>query len=134
MLTAGSPRTIDNFLVNRNRVLNVVFASTLVTDTGEPVVAAPARPVRLLPVWPNPFNPTTQVEFEVTRPGPVRLVVFDARGRRVRTLFDADAAAGRHRVLWDGTDTAGTHLPSGTYLVRAEGGGESASRKLTLVR
>jgi flagellar hook assembly protein FlgD len=47
------------------------------------------------------------------------VVVFDALGRRVRTLVDGPLAAGRHEIAWDGRDGRGVDAPAGVYLVRA---------------
>ena len=73
----------------------------------EPAVDAPAaRPAvsGLQSVQPNPFNPRATILFTTARRGPVRLEVYDARGRRVRGLVHAVLEAGEHRSSWDGRD------------------------------
>jgi len=104
------------------------------SPAGEP----PSPPARLAATWaPNPFNPSVTVRFHVPADGArvaVTVVVFDARGRRVRTLVDAVLAPGAHASLWDGRDDAGNAVGSGTYLLRIRAGNESLSGKLTLVR
>jgi hypothetical protein len=64
---------------------------------------------------PNPFNPQTTIAFAVETPGRLALDVWDASGRRVRRLADADFTAGQHRVVWDGLDDHGRAVASGTY-------------------
>lgn len=79
--------------------------------------------------YPNPFNPTTIIMYEVPAQLQVTLLVFDMLGREVARLVDADQPAGRYRVAFD----AGS-LPSGTYVYRLVAGNEVISRKLVLAR
>lgn len=83
-------------------------------------VPVPGPVASALHVGPNPFNPATEVSFELWRDGPVRLAVYDARGRRVAVLLDAPLPAGPVRARWDGRDDQGRGAPSGLYLFRLE--------------
>ena len=76
---------------------------------------------------PNPFNPGTAFEFELAQESRIVLAVYDLRGRRVRTLFDGRLGSGPQRVLWDGRDSSGALLASGTYLACLERGDGSVS-------
>lgn len=84
--------------------------------------------------YPNPFNPSTTIEFAVPSGGPVMLSIFDARGRRVRVLADEPMPAGRHAVAWDGRDGAGRRVSSGVYYCRLEAGGRSDTMRMMLVK
>lgn len=84
--------------------------------------------------FPNPFNPATTLPYRLSSTGPVRLSVFDLRGRLLRILVNSVQPAGTHAATWDGRDGAGRALPSGVYLVRLDAGGRSEERKLTLLR
>jgi len=99
-----------------------------VGDGGPPSVT------RLYPNVPNPFNPQTEIVFELARAGNTRLSIFDVRGMLVTRLLDEELAAGSHRVRWDGRDGAGRGVGSGTYLYRLESGEVVAERKMLLVR
>jgi len=90
---------------------------------------------RLVAATPNPFNPSTEVAYEVARTGRCVLTVHDVRGRQIRTLLDGELTAGRHVTDWNGLDDAGKRVPSGIYMVRlrSAGGGEDLL-KLTLVK
>jgi hypothetical protein len=90
--------------------------------------------VRLHPNSPNPFRLTTTIPFSLPREGIVSLQVFDLAGRRVRTIAEGFRPAGRSSALWDGTADDGTNVSSGVYLVRLEADGETALRRVTLVR
>src|SRR4029453_8090032 len=90
---------------------------------GERSVAVDALSrTRLLGSAPNPFNPATQVRFELSRAGAAVLEVFDARGRRIRTITAPGLGAGAHSVAWDGRDASGRSLPSGVYLYEIRSG------------
>ncbi|MBU8869276.1 MAG: S8 family serine peptidase [Gemmatimonadales bacterium] len=84
---------------------------------------------------PNPFNPRTILHFSTSQPGPVRVEIFDIRGRLVRGLVDEYQSAGGHEVVWDGRDNAGQNVSSGHYLARiATAQGNPMTRKMTLLR
>ncbi|MBN2104843.1 T9SS type A sorting domain-containing protein [bacterium] len=66
--------------------------------------------------YPNPFNPSTTVQYEVTRSGFVRLVIYDLTGREVDRLVNAIQGPGTYRVVWNGTDRLGRSVPAGVYI------------------
>lgn len=106
----------------------LVIAVNATTDT------PPAgRPLELNAV-PNPFNPATELRFDLPEPGPVSLVLFDASGRRVDTLFDRRLPAGPARVRWDGRDAQGNTVGSGLYFARLRTTRGEALSRLVLVR
>jgi len=89
---------------------------------------------RLLPNVPNPFNPSTSINYELPADSHVRLSVYDLSGRLVRVLTDTPMTAGRHSVRWDGRDVQGQSSASGIYFVRMNAGGKTGLRKITLVQ
>ncbi len=86
-------------------------------------------PVASIASYPNPFNPSTTISFNVPKSGHVSVKVFDVRGRMVANLHDADMQAGRFAVQFAGND-----LASGTYFARLDGNGFSAVQKMQLVK
>ena len=68
--------------------------------------------------YPNPFNPTTFIKFDLARAGHASLMIYDVNGRLIRTLVDGELQMGRHSVQWDGKDDAGQVVPSGTYFYK----------------
>jgi hypothetical protein len=107
----------------------------LVAPGASAVGDTPARGVAWLePNTPNPFNPRTELGFGLLAAGAARLDIFDARGRLVRSLLDADLQAGDHVAVWDGRDDHGRSAPSGTYLARLTAGGAIRQHKMQLVR
>ncbi|MBK7703628.1 MAG: hypothetical protein IPI34_12450 [bacterium] len=93
-----------------------------------------ARAPQLAAPAPNPFNPQTDLAFELGTAGFARLAVHDAAGRLVRTLLEAPLPAGRHARAWDGRDDAGRRVSGGAYLVRLTVDGRDApARKVVLL-
>ena len=83
----------------------------------------------------NPFSSQTTIEYALAGPERVRIVIYDMRGRTVRTLVKGlIVPAGRHAVAWDGRGDDGRDLPSGVYFSRLEAGGQTAQGRMTLVR
>lgn len=98
--------------------------------TGDATAASPL----LHPGFPNPFNPSTTLAFELPAAGRARIAVFDLSGRLVRALVDASLEAGPHRAMWDGRDDAGRIVGAGAYLARLEAAGTARTTRLTLVK
>ena len=92
------------------------------------------RQVTLTQNHPNPFNPTTAIEFALPSSGPVDLSVYDLAGRRVALLVSGDQPAGRHTVVWQARDDSGRTLPSGTYVYRLRTDAGVVARKLSLLK
>jgi hypothetical protein len=82
------------------------------------VAGAPSIGARLLPVFPNPFNPATTIRFELDRAARVHLSIYDVGGREVRVLVARAVGAGAHSVVWNGIDANGGRAVSGVYFVR----------------
>ncbi|MFH1278626.1 MAG: M14 family zinc carboxypeptidase [Candidatus Eisenbacteria bacterium] len=95
---------------------------------------APVR-TRLVGNAPNPFNPTTEIRFDLAKPSVVDLRVYDISGRLIRALVPAEGRdAGSHRVLWDGRNDSGKEVASGIYLYRIETNELREIRKMVLIR
>ncbi len=90
--------------------------------------------VVLAPNTPNPFNPSTEISFELATPTNAVLKVYDMRGRVVRTLVTGRFGAGLQTVLWDGTRDDGTAVSSGVYAYQLQAEGRSWTRRMTLLK
>ena len=71
--------------------------------------------------YPNPFNPSTLMPYQLPAPMHVRLEVFNILGQRIATLVDGERPAGFHTAVWDGTDQSGQAVGAGVYLYRLSG-------------
>jgi len=87
----------------------------------------------LQPNYPNPFNESTQISFNLPRSGVVHLDIYDLRGRLVKILINHLVEAGSHRVTWDGTDGQNSPVTSGVYIVRLQNEGSIQIEKVTLM-
>jgi hypothetical protein len=101
------------------------------TDAGEEI---PAAPMRLSQNVPNPFNPQTEIRFNLATDAKVRLAVYDVEGRLLRVLVDGRRAAGAHSEIWDGRDEQGRPLSSGLYFYSLQGEGRDLTRKMMLIK
>lgn len=85
--------------------------------------------------FPNPFNPTTVIRYNVPAGGgKVTLRVYDATGRLVQTLVDGEESAGEKRVTWDGHNHSGMRVASGVYFYRMTAPGFAKTRKMVLLQ
>jgi hypothetical protein len=102
------------------------------TDAGD--VAPSFRGARLR-LEPNPFNPQSMARFRVDARGPVQLMLFDARGRRVATVFEGVLDAGEHRMPLLASRPGGTpRLASGVYFLRLLADGRDTRVKAVLLK
>jgi hypothetical protein len=88
----------------------------------------------LNPPYPNPFNPSTTLTFQVPQAGPVELAVYNIEGRLVRTLIQGPMSAGTHMEYFDGTDDNGNSLGSGIYFCRLSASDFQSVQKMVLLK
>ena len=105
------------------------------TECGTGVDEVAAGRLFLGNAHPNPFNPSTAIQYRIpSTGGAVRLTVYDLSGRLVRTLVDADKSGGEHVAVWRGLDEAGRQVGSGVYFYRLDVGGERLERKMVMLK
>ncbi|MBC8424346.1 hypothetical protein H8E07_09505 [bacterium] len=113
------------------------FDNPVMTDNGTPVGDGPARRNAVVAhhCRPNPFNPATEIGFELASEAAVRLGVYDLTGRLVVSLVMGERLpAGPHRIAWRGVDDGGRVLGSGVYIYRLQAGDDLVAGRMTLVR
>ncbi len=116
-------------------VIRASVATLLSTDMAGPIsdVRDPERTVpgsyALLQNFPNPFNPSTTIAFELPRASHVTLSVYDILGRQASVLVDEERAAGRYEARFNAST-----LSSGTYIYRLQAGDFISAKKMTIVR
>jgi len=84
--------------------------------------------------YPNPFNPTTTIRYDLPKETQVHLTVYDITGRLVTTLVSRNQVGGSYEVQWNGIDANGNSLPSGLYLYRLQAGSFVANEKMLLLK
>lgn len=121
----------NNGSTSGDRIYATSFGSS--EDTGVPVVDVPVA-LTLHGAAPNPFNPRTEIRFDLPRPASVEVTVLTVDGRRVATLVDRDHGAGSHAVVWDGRDHRGVMMSSGTYMYIVDAAGQRELGRMTLIK
>jgi len=113
--------------------LGDVFSFTPTGVAGGPGQPAIGR-LTLSQNLPNPFARFTRIDYQLPKPGLVRLRVYNVAGQLVRTLVDGPQTAGPHAASWDGRDGNGRQASSGIYLYRLSAQGSNRTLKMTLIR
>jgi len=89
---------------------------------------------KLIGNYPNPFNPTTTINFSLPETGFVSLNIYNITGQKVRDLVSENMEPGDHSVLWDGRDEYGSMVSSGMYLSQLRMGNNVQIHKMTMVK
>lgn len=84
--------------------------------------------------YPNPFNPSTRIRFDIARDGNAKLIVYDILGRQVRTLVNRQITPGTYTVNWDGKNNSGQLVGSGMYFYRLIINDFVSTHKMMLIR
>lgn len=111
-------------------------SQTVLANLSYPTAADdPIQPPNLgLTNYPNPFNPSTSITFELKEAGFAQLTIYNTRGQLVRRLLQQNLPPGRQIQLWDGRDESGSGCGSGIYFLRLDTGRQSQTRKMLLLK
>jgi hypothetical protein len=115
------------------------FTVAVTPPVEEPVeVAEDALPdaYALSKNFPNPFNPTTTIQYAIPADGAghVEMVIYNINGQKVRTLVDETKDAGYYHVMWDGRNDAGELVSSGIYVYQIVSGSFHKNQKMTFIK
>ncbi len=84
--------------------------------------------------YPNPFNPETQISFNMPANGHVSVKVYNSKGQLVRTLMNANLDKGQKNITWNGTDNNNKNVASGVYFYKVETANQSVMNKMLLMK
>ena len=84
--------------------------------------------------YPNPFNPTTTISYQVKKAGYINIEVFNITGQKVTTLVDENREKGTHNVVWNGKDSNGNSVASGVYFYKLKNGRYTTTKKMILMK
>ncbi len=84
--------------------------------------------------FPNPFNPSTILEFTLSQSGSVRLDIYSVAGQKARALFEGALGTGKHSIEWDGKLENGSSAPSGVYIAHISHGSRTVFHRMLLVK
>jgi archaellum component FlaF (FlaF/FlaG flagellin family) len=107
--------------------INVVFSQG--EEGGTPDIPFVTK---LENAYPNPFNPNTNIRYQLEKPGDVKIDIYNARGQLVRSFSSYHAAAGYYQINWDGRDSSGKAVSSGVYQYKMTSGKYHSTKKMVL--
>ena len=84
--------------------------------------------------FPNPFNPTTSIKYDLPKDATVSLMIYDITGREIRHLVNETQNAGFKAIMWDGTNNYGHQVGTGMYLYQIKAGSFVQTRKMLLMK
>jgi len=114
-----------------------ISIETFASDVNAVADGAPAATTGLEQNRPNPFRPganLTSITFRLANPSEAKVVIYDAAGRQVRTLFQGPMRSGAHTLVWNGLDDGGREVGAGVYFYRLTAGVVEQSRRMTIVK
>jgi hypothetical protein len=127
--TGSLLHSITEFPMPYKPALRIV--GTALSDSDTPIISMRDT---LHNNFPNPFNPTTTISFDIVSDTNVRIDVYNIKGQLVKTLIDAPHDVGPHRVNWDGKDTTGRDVASGVYLYQMSTDTHTDVKKMILMK
>ncbi|MBN1295074.1 MAG: T9SS type A sorting domain-containing protein [Candidatus Latescibacteria bacterium] len=109
---------------------------TSVNSKAEPLKKSSAPPLQMKITgnYPNPFNPSTTIEFYIPDSGQVGISVYNITGQKIKTLLAREMPAGSHTIVWNGKDDNGVNVASGIYFFRMQAGKEILNHRMMLVK
>ena len=84
--------------------------------------------------YPNPFNPTTQIRYDLPEDARVSITIYDLMGRSIKSLVHSNQTAGYHSVRWDATSDMGEGVSAGMYIYTIQAGEFRQTRKMVLLK
>ena len=88
---------------------------------------------RLHSNYPNPFNPTTHIKFDLPTSSMVNITIYNVIGHHIRTLLNSNQPAGHHSLHWDSRNGVGKKVASGIYIYSIQTGEFRATKKMVLL-
>ncbi|MFO7895500.1 MAG: FG-GAP-like repeat-containing protein [Candidatus Cloacimonadales bacterium] len=127
----ASVQAIDNSFVGSEFSAEISFEiteSSVNADDMSPMLT------RLQGNYPNPFNPTTTIAFDLAAETQVKLEVYNAKGQKVKTVLQENLAAGAHSIVWDGKDSNNRAVASGVYFYQLQAADYTKTKKMMLLK
>jgi enediyne biosynthesis protein E4 len=120
----GRIYTITYQVVDASGNVNLAETSVIVPhDMGQPLaydLNENFKSIALFGNYPNPFNPETEIRFDLPEPANVKLMIFNTLGQKIKTLSEKEFSEGSFTIRWDGTDDFGNQVSGGLYLCRMQ--------------
>jgi hypothetical protein len=84
--------------------------------------------------FPNPFNPSTKINYEIRKSGNVKIRIYDINGRLVKELINENKKYGKYTIVWDGNDSKGNTVATGNYIYQLISADALLSKKMTFIK
>jgi hypothetical protein len=84
--------------------------------------------------FPNPFNPSTEIRFDLPEAGNVNLAIYNLMGQKIRTLSSDNMTPGYHAIIWDGTNDIGSQVATGMYFYSIQSSEFQATKKMLFLK
>jgi hypothetical protein len=115
--------------------VSCIFPIRIIIDTGvKDMNNLLPEEIRLDPNYPNPFNPTTVIGYQLPLFSRVRLTIYNVLGEKIKILQNGFQQAGKYSVFWDATDDKNLPVSSGMYIYRLETNEKTLQKKMLLIK
>ena len=115
-------------------VVNLNFNYNFIIDINDAAQSLSPDKFMLAKNYPNPFNPTTNIQYQLAESRNVSIKIYNMLGNEVKTLINEEQPAGLHQITWDGKNSNGNNVSSGVYLYCMKAGDYVSFKKMTLIR
>jgi len=112
----------------------IVILLSEIVNAEEGIVLQASSNLTNMSNFPNPFNPTTTIEFSIQDDSDVELAIFNIKGQKIKHLTSEQFSAGQHSIVWDGTDDSNKPVSSGIYLYKISAGDSETVNKMILLK
>jgi hypothetical protein len=131
-----SEPSLDQLVIVKGEALRTDGTFCTIGVAGAATTSAATVVYRNFLGWnrPNPFNPTTTIEYSIEKDSPVHLCIYNVRGQLVQTLVSEYKPRGTYEVSWDATNNSGDPVASGVYWYKLETPDFTDAKKLTILR
>ncbi len=89
---------------------------------------------QVAPAYPNPFNPSTTIDFTIPEISDITIAIYDILGREIFTYNRSDLDVGHYSIKWNGTFNSGEGVPTGVYIVHIRNSAKTFTQKITLLK
>ena len=91
-------------------------------------------PIQFLKNFPNPFNPVTEIQFELNQGGKVKVEIFNVKGQKVKTILNEYLEQGKHNLIWNGNGENKNRVASGVYFYKVSCNGKEKINKMIMMK
>jgi hypothetical protein len=105
-------------------------SSNIITNVEEEIIPSGYS----LNIYPNPFNPTTTIQYQIPEMSNVELKIYDILGTEIWNLYEIEKSAGTYKLKWNGVNNFGQKISSGIYILQMSAGNYTKSFKMMLMK